>query len=70
MKVSEIRLLSSEEIRAKILDAKKDYMNLRFQMISGQLTDTSKLKQSRRLIAKFETILKEKQLKSEAEGEA
>ncbi len=70
MKVSEIRLLSNEEIRTKLLDAKKDYMNLRFQMISGQLTDTSKLKQSRRLIAKFETILKEKQLKSEAEGEA
>ncbi|NPV42355.1 MAG: 50S ribosomal protein L29 [Anaerolineae bacterium] len=70
MKVSEIRLLSKEEIRTKLLDAKKDYMNLRFQMISGQLTDTSKLKQSRRLIAKFETILKEKQLKSEAEGEA
>jgi large subunit ribosomal protein L29 len=70
MKVSEIRLLSKEEIHTKLLDAKKDYMNLRFQMISGQLTDTSKLKQSRRLIAKFETILKEKQLKSEAEGEA
>ncbi len=51
MKVSEIRLMSDEEIRSKILDAKKDYMNLRFQMVSGQLTDTSKLKQSRRLIA-------------------
>ncbi len=70
MKVSEIRLMSDEEIRSKLLDAKKDYMNLRFQMVSGQLTDTSKLKQSRRLIAKFETILREKQLKNEAEGEA
>ena len=70
MKVSEIRLMADEEIRSKLLDAKKDYMNLRFQMVSGQLTDTSKLKQSRRQIAKFETILREKQLKNEAEGEA
>jgi len=70
MKVPDMRLLSEEEIRSKLLDAKKEYMNLRFQMVSGQLTDTSKLKQSRRQIAKFETILREKQLKHEAEGEA
>jgi large subunit ribosomal protein L29 len=70
MKASEIRLFSEEELRSKLMDAKKDYMDLRFQMVSGQLTDTSKLKQSRRQIAKFETILKEKQLQNEAEGEA
>jgi large subunit ribosomal protein L29 len=70
MKVSEIRLMSVEELRTKLQDAKKDYMNLRFQMISGQLTDTSKLKQSRRQIAKMETILKEKLVENEAEGEA
>ncbi len=70
MKVSEIRLLSDEELRSKLSDARKEYMDLRFQMVSGQLTDTSKLKQSRRQIAKFETILKEKQLQNEAEGEA
>ena len=70
MKVSEIRLLSDEELRSKLADARKEYMDLRFQMVSGQLTDTSKLKQSRRQIAKFETILKEKQLQNEAEGEA
>lgn len=70
MKASEIRLFSEEELRSKLMDAKKEYMDLRFQMVSGQLTDTSKLKQSRRQIAKFETILKEKQLQNEAEGEA
>ncbi len=70
MKVSEVRLLSIEELRTKMLDARKEYMNLRFQLVSGQLSDTSKLKQARRQIAQFETILTEKQIKSEVEGEA
>jgi large subunit ribosomal protein L29 len=34
-------------------------MNLRFQVINGQLTDTSRLKQTRRLIARYVTILAE-----------
>jgi large subunit ribosomal protein L29 len=70
MKVSEIRLMPAEEIRTRLLDAKKEYMNLRFQAVSGQLTDTSKLKEARRSIARFETILNEKMLEKEVEGEA
>jgi large subunit ribosomal protein L29 len=70
MKVSEIRLMPVEEIRTRLLDAKKEYMNLRFQAVSGQLTDTSKLKNARRLIARFETILNEKLMENEVEGEA
>ena len=70
MKVPEIRLMSVEEIRTRLLDARKDYMNLRFQAVSGQLTDTSKLKEMRRSIARFETILNEKLLENEVEGEA
>ena len=62
--------MAIEEIETKLLDTRKDYMNLRFQVISGQLADTSKLPQTRRLIAQYETILREKQLENEAEGEA
>ena len=43
-------------------------MNLRFQVVSGQLTDTSRLKQSRRLIAQYETILHEVELAVEEGG--
>ncbi len=35
-------------------------MNLRFQVITGQQTDTSLLKKTRRTIATFETILQER----------
>jgi large subunit ribosomal protein L29 len=70
MKVSEIRLMAVEEIRTRLMDTRKDYMNLRFQAVSGQLTDTSKLKDARRLIARYETILNEKLMEKEVEGEA
>jgi large subunit ribosomal protein L29 len=63
MNTSEMRLLSVEELRSKLSDARQELMNLRFQVVTGQLTDTSRLKQARRAIAQFETILREQQLK-------
>lgn len=68
MKVSEIRLMAVEEISTRLLDTKKDYMNLRFQAVSGQLTNTSKLKETRRLIAQYNTILNEKLMENEGEA--
>lgn len=69
MKISEIRLLSEEEIKAKLNDARNESMNQRFQVITGQLKDTSKIKETKRLIAKFETILKERVNAAKTEGE-
>lgn len=62
MKTADIRLLSMTELHTKLADARQEYMNLRFQVVNGQLTDTSRLKQSRRDIARFETILREREL--------
>jgi large subunit ribosomal protein L29 len=70
MKISDIRLMSIQEIQNKILESRNDLMNLRFQVVSGQLTDTSKLKTAKREIARFETILQEKMKESKMEGEA
>jgi len=43
-------------------------MNLRFQIVTGQLTDTSRLKIIRRQIAVYETILRERELGNVSEG--
>ncbi len=59
MKPVEIRKLSVEEIRAKLSDSREELMKLRFQQVTGQLTDTNRLRQLRRDIARFETILHE-----------
>ena len=68
MKPSEIRDLKTEEIETKMADAREELMKLRFQQVSGQLTDTSRLRQLRRDIARFMTLLSER--KAEVEGVA
>lgn len=67
MKTSEVKLLSIGEIETKLTDARQELMNLRFQVITGQLTDTSRLKKMRRQIALYETVMREQQL-AEKEG--
>ncbi len=58
-KVEEIRKMAAEEIRTKINDSREELMKLRFQQVSGQLTDTSLMRVLRRNIARMETILRE-----------
>jgi large subunit ribosomal protein L29 len=68
MKNSEIRLLSVTELQTKLTDARHELMNFRFQVVTGQLTDTSRLKEARRLIARYETLLHERVQAAEREG--
>ncbi len=69
MKTAEVRLLSTEELKTKLGDARSELMNLRFQVVTGQLTDTSRLKVMRRQIAVYETTLRQRELGIKVEGE-
>jgi large subunit ribosomal protein L29 len=69
MKKEDLRLHSIEVLQNKLTDARNELMNLRFQMVAGQLTDHTRLKITRRQIARLETILREKQMAT-PEGEA
>jgi large subunit ribosomal protein L29 len=70
VKASELRNLKSGEIETKLTDAREELMKLRFQQVSGQLTDTSRLRILRREIARMQTILREQPAAEAAEGEA
>ena len=59
MKKEDVRKLAGEELRSKILDSREEMMKLRFQQVTGQLTDTSRLKVLRRDIARMETVLRQ-----------
>jgi large subunit ribosomal protein L29 len=65
MKSKEIRNLSAAEVMAKVADTREELMKLRFQQVTGQLTDTSRLRTLRRDIARMETILAEMQKATE-----
>jgi large subunit ribosomal protein L29 len=70
MKVDQIRGLSDEEIIARLDEAREEIMNLRFQQATGELLDTSQLGKVRKNIARFETILKEREMEGDLEGES
>ena len=61
MKAADIRKMSDAEIEEQLTESRHELMNLRFQTITGQMTDTSRFRVIRRDIARFETILRERQ---------
>ena len=60
MKNKEIKKLSNDEKLNKINLLKKDLFNFRFRKVNGQLTDTAKVSEIRKDIAKIYTALKKK----------
>ena len=70
-KTSELRNLKPGELETKLSDARDELMKLRFQQVTGQLTDTSRLRVLRREIARMQTVLgQQAKAESETEGEA
>jgi large subunit ribosomal protein L29 len=65
MKTEELRQLSGEELLAKMRDAKEELFNLRFQTATGQLDNTSRIKEVKKDIARIFTIIRERELESE-----
>lgn len=67
MKASEIRDLSPEERLQKVDDLKEELFNLRFQKETGQLENPQRLKQIRQDIARLKTILREQDVRDNAD---
>ena len=69
MSAEDIRALSESEIQARLNDAREELMNLRFQQATGELTDYTRLRYTRRSIARMLTVLSERRLQASLEGE-
>ena len=57
MKNKEIKKLSVDEIKNKIISLKKDLFNFRFRKVNGQLEDTSKVSLIKKDVARLLTKL-------------
>ena len=66
MKIKEARDLSAEELNTKLNSLKDELFNLRFQLATGQLENPMRIRDIRRSIARVQTVIKERQLKTEA----
>lgn len=69
VKSSELRNLQAGEIETKLADSREELMKLRFQQVTGQLTDSSRIRILRREIARMQTILREQLTAEAVEGE-
>ena len=69
MKASEIRELGLEEMQRKASELRQEFFNLRFQLATGELTDHTRLSFTRKVIARYYTILNEREIEEEMEGE-
>jgi len=59
MKPSELRKLTAEDLTKKQGDLTQELFNLKFQLHTGRLENTSKLKTIRKDIARVSTIITE-----------
>jgi len=65
MKAQELRELGKEELRSKERELKEELFNLKFQLAIGQLENTSRVKATKRDIARVLTILQEEKSSDE-----
>ena len=59
MKVKEIRELTTAEMLDKEKQLKEELFNFRFQLATGQLENTARIKEVRKSIARIKTVLRE-----------
>ena len=60
MKAADIRAMTVDQLDDEVLKLKKEQFNLRFQRATGQLENTSRVREVRRDIARLKTIARQK----------
>jgi large subunit ribosomal protein L29 len=63
MKADDIRAMSPDQMDDAVLNLKKERFNLRFQRATGQLENTSRLREARRDIARIKTVAAQQRAK-------
>ena len=58
--VKDLNTKSAAELNDELVAAKKELFNLRFQNVTNQLDNTSRIKEVRKNIARIQTVITEK----------
>lgn len=69
-KTAKLHELSTGELQNRLSDAREELMNLRFQQSTGELTDHTRLRFTRRQIARLLTLIGEREQMEMLEGES
>jgi large subunit ribosomal protein L29 len=63
LKTADVRAMSPDQMDDAVLNLKKERFNLRFQRATGQLENTSRLREARRDIARIKTVAAQQRAK-------
>ena len=58
MKIKEIKKLTSDQLKTKVSEIKKDLFNIRFRKANGQMENTAKVSELKKDVAKILTMMK------------
>ncbi len=67
-RLSDLRVMTEDQLSDEALKLKKEQFNLRFQKASGQLQDTARVRVVRRDVARVMTIAAGKRAAAKAKG--
>ena len=59
-RLSDFKAMSDDQLNDELLKLKKEQFNLRFQRATGQLENTSRVREVRRDIARIRTVAQQK----------
>lgn len=62
MKANEIRELTTAEIEQNVKEMKEELFNLRFQLATGQLENTARIGEVKKIIARLKTVTRQREL--------
>jgi len=60
--VAELKLLGDAEMMERLSESRKELFNLRFQLATGQLDNSSRLSNVKKDIARLSTMLREREI--------
>ena len=63
MKIGQLRDLTVDELKAKLIELKAELFNLRFQQATNQLDNPMRIVEVKKTIARVSTLLREEELK-------
>ena len=67
-KVQEIRDLPDDALIERLESLKEELFNLRFQLATGALDNTSRLKELRHEVARIATVIREREIAAELDA--
>jgi large subunit ribosomal protein L29 len=67
-KAAELRELTDQQLLERAESAKEELFNLRFQLATGQLDDSSTIKKVRHEIARIATVMRERDIEAQLDA--